>query len=216
MGISRKAESEVLSKIIILLIFLALSMFAYTWGSNLVDAQSMRTESDTMTSKLLELRQKITEVANSGNTSARFVDISLKHGTLKLVPGEPCSGTDPDSNMIIYSFSSEKEFVEPTSWTLSDTDNKNMLCTAPSENSSSGIIIIKHSEGTDTFENQYALWFRTLNQSASSSTSLINVSTGGVEDPLILSAGSHQLRVESQGAVLVGTAEYTQVLVSTS
>jgi len=211
---SRKAQSEVLSKIIIILLLLALSGVAYKWGSDLVEAQGIRSETETMKVKLLELEQKITEVANSGNTSARFVDISLKHGTLLVDPGEPCSGANPEKNLIKYSISSRDKFVGSETWILTDPKNKDMLCTSSYENSTSGAIISRFVPGSDIYHSEYALWFRYLNESVSSKLFLINVSTGGTDGLLKLATGRHQLRVESAGTAEAGNYVYTKVLVS--
>jgi len=211
---SRKAQSEVLSKIIIILLLLALSGVAYKWGSGLVEAQGIRSEAEQMKMKLLEFEQKITEVANAENTSARFVDISLKHGTLLVDPGEPCSGADPEKNLVKYVISSRDKFVGSETWTLTDTKNKDLLCTSSYENSTSGVIISRYVPGGDNYHSEYALWFRYLNESVSSKLFLINVSTGGTEGPLKLTTGRHQLRVESLGTSISGNYVYTKVMVS--
>ncbi len=211
---SRKAQSEVLSKVVVVLILLALSSFAYTWGSNLIEAQKMRSEVEEIQSKFLELKTKITEVANAGNGSARFVDLKLEYGILSIEPGEPCSGTDPDNNMLRYVLSTKDNFVDSLTWALSDSANKNLNCIAPYENSSSGIIISKSTVSEGLSMNEYALWFRKLNQSGNTNQFLINLTTGSADSDMRLTAGSHQIRVESQGSVQVGTSSYTKVLIS--
>lgn len=212
--LSKKADSEVLSKVIVLLLLISLSVAAYYWGSKLIESQGVRSESEQMSAKLLELRQKITEAANSGNGSARFVSVSLDYGTLSIKPGEPCSGTLPGQNRITYSFSSRSNFAGSRDWSLSDPSSRNMLCTAPYENSSSGVVISRYNDTQGKAENEYALWFRFLNESASSEKFLINISTGGTEHEFSLAKGSHQLRVESQGSYRSGSYTYSKVLIS--
>ncbi|MFH1450609.1 MAG: hypothetical protein ABIF92_01365 [archaeon] len=210
--LSRKAQSEILSKVIVLLILLALSGVAYYWGSGLMEAQGVRSEAEQISSTFLELRQKIIEVANSGNNSARFVDISLDYGTLEIKSGEPCFGAIPGENIIIYSVSSRDMFVNSESWSLADSENRNMLCTAPYENSSSGVLLARSEEIDGKSNNQYALWFRALSETGSSKIFLINLTAGGTD--LLFTKGPHQLRVESQGSSRAGIYEYATVLVS--
>jgi|TARA_Y100000310_G_C20512068_1_gene729371 hypothetical protein len=212
--LSSKAQSELISKITILMIMLALSGFAYKWGSDMMEAQGVRTEAEGMTPKLLELRSKIVEVANAGNSSARFIDISLNHGTFTITPGEACTGTDLANNTIIYKVSARDFLVQADSWSLADSENRNMLCNTWYENSSSGVIINRKFNSTDSKESQYALWFRHLNDTDSGRIYLINLTTGGRNEPLQFSEGNHQLRIESGGTYEVGDYVYTRVMVS--
>jgi len=212
--VTRKAQSEVLSKIVVVLILLALSGVAYVWGSNLMEANEIRTEAENMRTQLHEFRQKITEVVNSGNNSARFIDIALAHGTLQVQPGEPCSGNTPDENMIKYSISSRNKFVPEGSWSLLDSVNRELDCNSEYENSTSGVLIGKSNSEGDFYNSDYALWFRYVNQTESGRLFLINMTTSATNSDLILTAGSHQLRVKSTGTTVSGNYVYTEVEVS--
>ena len=91
-----KAQTQIISVVLMTGIIISLVGTAYIWGKPLIEKQTTNTEFKSALRFVLDLDEKITDIANSGSGSYRM---DIPKGTLKIIP---YNANDPDNNSIIY------------------------------------------------------------------------------------------------------------------
>lgn len=92
----KKAQTQAMSIVIITGIIISLVSVAYIWGKPLIEKRSTIAEFTSIENFILELNDKIIDIANSG--SGRHV-IEIPFGTIKAIEYKQ---DDPNSNTLIF------------------------------------------------------------------------------------------------------------------
>jgi len=100
-----KAQTQTLSIVLIAGIVIAMVGIAYAWGMPLIQKRMTVTEFSTAQNFILNLDNKITDIANSG---AGTVSLDIPNGLVKAV-GYGVS--DPDNNSIIMEFTTDQPMI---------------------------------------------------------------------------------------------------------
>jgi hypothetical protein len=96
---TRKAQAEVVTIILITGIVISLVGTAYMWGMPLISKRTAVTDFLTSEDFVTRLSDKIVEIANSGSGEA---SLTMPKGTMRIVNYNPGNPRDPESNSIIF------------------------------------------------------------------------------------------------------------------
>jgi len=116
-----KAQTQVISVVLLTGIIISLVGTAYMWGKPLIEKRTTLTEFSSAMDFILELDKRITDLANSGSGSF-YVDIPK--GILRVVG---YNENDPDNNSIIYEIPVSQPIAYNASTILLKTSSYDMI-----------------------------------------------------------------------------------------
>jgi hypothetical protein len=110
-----KAQTQTLSVVLITGIVIAMIGLAYAWGMPLIQKRTSITEFSTAQNFILNLNNKITDIANSG---AGVSEIDIPNGFIDVIGYDE---VNPDNNSIIMEFTTDQSMITNTSSILIKT-----------------------------------------------------------------------------------------------
>jgi len=112
-----KAQTQTLSVVLIAGIIIAMIGLAYAWGMPLIQKRTTITEFSAAENFILNLDNKITDIANSGAGEA---SLDIPSGFVKAIDYH---ASDPDNNSIILEFTTEQPMIVNASRVLLKTSS---------------------------------------------------------------------------------------------
>lgn len=100
-----KAQTQVLSVVLIAGIIVAMVGMAYAWGLPLIQKRTSITEFSSAQNFILRVDNKITDIANSGAGEAR---LEIPNGFMKALAYD---ASDPDNNSVILEFITDQSMI---------------------------------------------------------------------------------------------------------
>jgi hypothetical protein len=209
MKTGRKAQSEILSFLLVALIVVILVLATYSWGSKILVERREAYAATRMKSKMLEIRDIVSAVLQDGSNSSRTIQVGIERGKLYLDTSFiPVScGQQRTDNGIIYEIDTKEQVVSATSWTLVDPSENETgdLCTkgGPFENKP-GILYARSAGGVGEgrYMTQYLISFRNLKDRESNQHHIVNISSSSVGDNTTgIGEGTHNIMIRNEGAV---------------
>ncbi len=104
-----KAQSQVISIVLITGIIISLAGTAYMWGIPIIEKRSAIADYSAALDFVLDLDEKIVELANSGSGS---YSMPIEKGTVRVVP---YNADSPDNNSVIYTVPVSQPIAEESS-----------------------------------------------------------------------------------------------------
>jgi flagellin-like protein len=208
--LSRKAQSPVISSVVMILVVTALVILTFTWGNEMLETQQVSVTVTYSQAKLLDIKNAILEVAQEQINSTRIVRMNLRMGSLSVLNGSHCSGTNVNKNAILYNLTHNRKLIDSLDWVSIDPVEPNFRCSANQTNGSSGVLVARPFKAGNSYANSFMIWFRQINDTTSSTSYLINISIGEVSR---ISGTSTTIIARNIGRVNSSGTIHTNVLV---
>ncbi|MBI2675979.1 MAG: hypothetical protein HYX24_05955 [Candidatus Aenigmarchaeota archaeon] len=180
-----KAQSGIISTVLITGILITLVGVTYFWGVPLIEKQSLKTQFDSATSFMKELDTAVAEVANSGGNK----ELNIPLGTLRI---------DPDAggkNSATLEFFTGQPIVEPGNEvylgdvTFEDIEKQIGVF----GKSKAGLTSMIATKAGETFKISFTLRYRELDDQQSGDGYKISLAKG------LSSAGTKKLTIKAGG-----------------
>ncbi len=180
-----KAQSTVISTVLITGILITLVGVTYYWGVPLIEKQSLKTKFDSAISFMKDLDSAIIEVANAGGSR----ELNIPIGTLKI------SSDEGGSNNAVLEFLTSQPLIEPGNEvylgdvTFEDIEKK----VGVFGKSKAGLISMKADKAAEEFRVIISLGYRELEDQQSGNSYKISLREG------ISASGTKKITIKAEG-----------------